>query len=117
MRIVCMLVAGLLLGTLAGAPAAAGIVVNPFAIEEPDTIGDQLIFYYDAREGFTTFLNVRNPDDSVDLCNVHLTFYSGGFSIPFQMDFGPLTHGSLRTIDVGALRDTGLAAQAGVVGA
>ena len=114
MRIVCMLIAGFLQVALAAAPAAAGLLFNPLATQVPDTVGDQLVFYYDARDGFTTFLNIRNNDDSFDLCNVHLIFYSGGFSLPFVMDFGPLMHGSLRTIDIGAVRDAGLAKMPGV---
>jgi len=48
---------GALLLMLSGAATAHA----QLSILEPDlSSGSQLIFYYDAREGFTTFVNLRN---------------------------------------------------------
>jgi hypothetical protein len=96
----------------AASPARAGILINPFALETPDGQGDQVIFYYDAREGFTTFLNVRSAETESDL-QVRILFYTGGFSVPFEQEL-TLAPNALRILDVGALRDEGLPAQPGV---
>jgi hypothetical protein len=90
----------------------AGILFNPYALEAPDGQGDQVIFYYDAREGFTTFLNVRSAEVASDL-QVRILFYSGGFSVPFEQEL-TLAPSALEILDVGALRDAGLPAQPGV---
>src|SRR5581483_7402265 len=48
-----------------------------------------------------------------DELDVRILYYSGGFSVPFQQDV-TLAAGALRIIDVGGLRESGLASQAGV---
>jgi len=94
------------LATLAAALAflatpAHAIVFNPSAIERPDGKGDQVVFYYDARADFTTFINLHN-DGGSDL-NVTVLFYGRTFSSPFTQTFG-LDAGASRIIDVGALK-------------
>ena len=42
----------------------------------PESVGDQVVFYYDARDTFTTFVNVQNTGAS-DL-NVQLLIYGPG---------------------------------------
>jgi len=56
---------------------------------------------------------VRDAAASPDTLDVRITFYSGGFSLPFTSDVS-LTPGRLRVLDVGALRAAGLPAQPGV---
>ena len=77
----------------------------------PDARGDQLAFYYDARSGFTTFLNLHNAGESS--LTVSLAVYGPDFGEPFG-DVFALAPGSTRTIDVAELRDRGLPAQYGI---
>lgn len=77
----------------------------------PDARGDQLAFYYDARSGFTTFLNVHNAGESP--LTVSLVLYGPDFGDPFT-DVLALAAGSTRTIDVAELRGRGLPAQYGI---
>jgi hypothetical protein len=77
----------------------------------PDGRGDQLVFYYDARDGFTTFLNLHNPGDSP--LTLNLVAYGPDFGEPFT-DPITLGAGSTRTIDIAELRGRGLPAQVGV---
>jgi len=92
-----------------GSAARAGIPED--VLETPDSFGDQVIFYYDARADFTTFINIRNGNFSPVTVNV--LFYGPTFDTPFTKAV-TLTDGALTTIDVGGLRATGLPAQAGV---
>ncbi len=85
---------------IVAAPAHA-IVINPNAIERPDAKGDQVVFYYDARASFTTFVNLHN-DGGSDL-DVTVLFYGRTFSSPFTQTFS-LDAGASRIIDVGALK-------------
>lgn len=84
----------------------------PTPIERPDGVGDQLVFYYDARAGFTSFLTVRNvaPGD----VSVRLDFYGPGIDAAPFVQTVTVPSGGLRVIDAGGLVGTGLAAQAGV---
>ena len=91
------------------------------ASARPNVRGDQVIFYYDAREGFTTFINIRN--EATAELNVELDFYGPTFTTPFTETVTlPATNGTngapgvggLMVIDVGALRASGLAATPGV---
>lgn len=77
----------------------------------PEGRGDQLVFYYDARDGFTTFLNLHNPGDAP--ITVRLVAYGPDLASAFE-DTIPLAAGTTRTLDVAELRDRGLPAQAGV---
>lgn len=95
----------------AGVPVAAGILPSPPPIQRPDAVGDQVIYYYDARAGFTTFLTVRNT--GLTELAVHFLFYSGGFSVPFEREV-TLASGQLRILNIGELRDLGLGSQPGV---
>lgn len=111
-----LLLAGLALILAVSAPscADAGVMLTSIATEQPTGQGDQLVFYYDAREDFTSFLTVRHagPQSSFAL-SVRVVFYSGGFSLPFSRDI-ELEPGQLKILDVGALRAEGLPAQPGL---
>jgi len=88
-----------------------GPIVAPATLR-PEAQGDQVVSYYDAREGFTTFLSLRNATD-FGTFDVQVVFYSGGFSVPFTRTV-TLDPGQLRVLDIGALREEGLPAQPGV---
>ena len=77
----------------------------------PDGRGDQIVFYYDAREGFTTFLNVHNPGEQQ--LTVSIAAYGPDLGTPFT-DLITLEPGTTRTLDVSELKDRGLPAQLGV---
>lgn len=114
MRLVVALLAFLVFGSVHVAqPANAGIMVTSIATERPDGQGDQLVFFYDAREGRTSFVTVRHAAQSLPALTVRLIFYSGGFSLPFTRDL-ELEPGQLRIVDITALRDEGLPAQPGM---
>lgn len=76
----------------------------------PDARGDQLAFYYDARSGFTTFLNLHNAGDTS--LTVRLDVYGPDLVEPFG-DLLTLAPGNTRTIDLAELRGRGLPAQYG----
>ncbi len=78
---------------------------------EPRGRGDQLVFYYDAREGFTSFLNVSNPSGAS--LDVELTFYDDAL-LRRQSLLETIPAGGTRTIDVGALVESGLSRSAGL---
>jgi len=92
-------------------PARARPIEHPNAIDHPRARGDQVVCYYDARENFTTFVNVRN-EGLADL-TVRVLFYGPTFSTPFTQTL-TLPAGSLQVIDVGGLKASGLPAQFGV---
>lgn len=83
----------------------------PSALERPDAQGDQLVFYYDARAAFTTFLTVRNVMPGEVTVSVH--FHGPSFDDPPFAHTLTLPAGGLRVVDVGSLRTSGLPAQAG----
>lgn len=95
--------------------------IFPGATARPNNKGDQLIFYYDVRDGFTTFLNLRN--EAASPLRVQLAFYGPDFASPFSevvtipavpgKNGAPGT-GGLLVVDVGALRASGLAGTPGV---
>ena len=92
-------------------PPPAVVPIPELSRSEPRGRGDQLLFYYDARSGFTSFLNVANP--SANSMDVQLAFYD------FQLDLRQsLIHtipsGGTRTIDVGSLVSSGLLRSAGL---
>ena len=93
----------------------------PGAITRPASRGDQLIFFYDARDGFTTFLNLRSTGASA--LPVQILLYGPSVDTPFvhpvTIPVGPGSAGEAGvggtlTVDIGALRANGLPAQAGV---
>jgi hypothetical protein len=93
----------------------------PGAITRPASRGDQLIFFYDTRPGFTTFLNLRSTGASA--LPVQLLLYGPDVEAPFvhaiTIPVGPGNAGAAGTggtltIDVGGLVASGLPAQAGV---
>jgi hypothetical protein len=93
----------------------------PGAVTRPGTRGDQLIFVYDTRDGFTTFLNLRSTGASA--LPVEILFYGPELATPFAkratIPVGPGSAGAAGaggtfTLDVGALRASGLPAEAGV---
>ena len=73
----------------------------------PDGTGDQLVFYFDARDSFTTFLNLHNP--ATTELTVSLAALRAGPPASRSRSVVALAPGATRTIDVGALRDDGLA--------
>lgn len=81
------------------------------ALERPDSFGDQVISYYDARPDYTTFIALRNGGDGVQVVNV--LFYGQDFGTPLSRTI-PLPGRQLTIIDVGALRSEGLPATPGV---
>jgi len=95
-------------------PARAGVAINPNAINRPDAKGDQVIFYYDARATFTTFISLNNDSDTA--ATVQVLFYGPGLSEPFVHTVA-LPAGGTSIIDVGALKSVpppALPAQFGV---
>ncbi|MBM4244988.1 MAG: hypothetical protein FJ148_14425 [Deltaproteobacteria bacterium] len=78
---------------------------------QPRALGDQLLLYYDARDGFTTFLNLAN-DGTTEL-EITLALYGGAIAEPFEERVVLPARGT-RTVDVGALRGSGLPAEAGL---
>lgn len=95
-------------------PARAGVAINPNAINRPDAKGDQVIFYYDARATFTTFISLNNDSDAA--ATVQVLFYGPGFSEPFVHTVA-LPAGGTSIVDVGALKSVpppALPAQFGV---
>jgi hypothetical protein len=100
MRKLEILIAAVALTVSVAAPARA-IVINPNAIDRPDGKGDQVVFYYDARANFTTFVNLHNGGVS-DL-HIEVLYYGRTFSSPLRKTFSLDAFGS-RVIDVGALR-------------
>ena len=108
-RIVQLAVAAaLVVGPLAG----AGRADDPSPLRAPDAVGDQVVFYYDTRADFTTFLTLRNVGG--DELTVSLLFYGPTFSTPFSKAV-TLASGALTIVDIGSLRGSGLPAQPGVV--
>ncbi len=84
----------------------------PVPLEQPHGVGAQLIYYYDARDGFTTFVNLGQV--GADEITVRVDFYGPTFQNRFSKTYtvGPI---DVRVIDVGALRATdGLPAQQGI---
>lgn len=111
----------LILAIAAALPAAAAEKIFPGAIARPNNKGDQVIFYYDVRDGFTTFLNLRN--EAASALRVDIQYYGPDFGTPFTQTItlpatagksGAPGTGGLVVIDVGALRAGGLAATPGV---
>ena len=82
-------------------------------ITQPDlAAGSQLIFYYDAREGFTTFVNIRNSGGEPLM--VQLDVWGAAFQSRVIQTF-PLAAGAVRVVDIGSLKATaGLEAQVGI---
>jgi len=80
---------------------ADAIIFNPTSIDRPDGQGDQLIFYYDARASFTTFLNLHNAGGGdVD---VEVLFYGPTFSSPLRRTI-TIAGGGTQIIDVSDLK-------------
>ncbi|MCC6765876.1 MAG: hypothetical protein IT293_14560 [Deltaproteobacteria bacterium] len=105
-RMLSMLLAALVLA------GAGRVEARDFeTIGAPLAIGDQLIFFYDARHDYTTFLAIRNV--SGDEVRVSVLFYGPTFSTPLSKAL-TLPGGALEILDVGALREDGLNAQPGV---
>jgi hypothetical protein len=113
---------GLTLALAAAIPALAAAQTRfPGAVTRPGSRGDQLLFFYDARPGFTTFLNLRSTGASA--LPVQILFYGPDLGAPFvypaTLPVGPGSAGDAGvggtlSLDVGGLRASGLPAQAGV---
>lgn len=77
----------------------------------PRSRGDQLLAYFDARDGFTSFVNVANTGEQPLLVRIDLR----GADLRPVLSWSELLGAqATRTIDVGALRDSGLAAEPGL---
>jgi len=87
-----------------GDPASA-------ALDAPAGCGDQAIFYYDTRDGYTTFLNLANQGD--DDLEVELVLYGAALDAPFRTTLALGARRS-RTLDASAMRADGLPARAGL---
>ncbi|MEB2283159.1 MAG: hypothetical protein OZ922_00615 [Myxococcales bacterium] len=85
---------------------------GPPPIFGPDSSGDQLVFYYDARDGFTTFLTVRNRSIATKV--VQVSFYGPEFANPPFTQTITLAGGGLHILDAGALHASGLPPRVGV---
>lgn len=83
---------------------------DPTPLLVPEAAGDQVVYYYDARPDFTTFITLRNG--SGDELTATVLFYGPTFSTPFAKAV-TLAAGSITILDVGALRGSGLPAQPG----
>jgi hypothetical protein len=106
-RLVSVVIFFLLAVIIDTAPARADVL----PLDRPDTQGDQLIFYYDARAGFTSFLTVRNVGSGG--VTVSIVFYGPTFSTPFTQT-ATIPGRGLKIFDAGGLRDSGLPAQQGI---
>jgi hypothetical protein len=103
----------LLLSNRSGPPPVETVpAIEALAIQQPHARGDQVVFYYDTREGFTSFLNVANEGEAE--LDVELSFYGPLLDNVFELVIEVPARGS-RTIDLATLRSSGLAAQAGIV--
>lgn len=86
-------------------------------ITQPDFgLGSQLIFYYDARDGFTTFVNMRNNGNSGGTLKIQLDVwgptFDAGTKVTKTFDLPAL---QTRVTDIGALKTTdGMPAQQGI---
>lgn len=87
--------------------------VAPLA--QPESVGAQLIFYYDTREGFTTFANISQLEiDDRGPVTVQIDFWGPTFETKISQTI-TLGVREQRVIDVGALKATnGLGAQQGI---
>lgn len=104
-----MVLAMLVLGASPGRAGEGPLEQLP--LDAPEAFGDQMIYYYDARANFTTFITLRNSSDSE--LTISVLFYGPTFSTPFSKAV-TLPGGALTIIDVGSLRGAGLPAQPGV---
>lgn len=102
---------GWALALLLGSARTTHAIVVP--LDQPASVGSQLLFYYDTREGFTTFANLGQV--GLEPVTVRIEFYGPTFGVTTAVQtyiLGPL---ETRVIDVGALKATlGLAAQQGI---
>jgi hypothetical protein len=101
----------MLIAIVASFGGAARAGQNEHILNAPETVGDQLVFYYDARTDFTPFLTIRNTSE-IEL-TVSVLFYGPTFSTPFSKAV-TLSGGALTILDAGELRGNGLSAQAGI---
>ena len=101
--------------------SAAAETRFPGAVTRPAARGDQLVFFYDARPGFTTFVNLRSTGASA--LPVQVLFYGPDIGTPFVHTVtipvgagtaGGAGTGGTVTVDVGELKTVGLPAEAGV---
>ena len=104
-----------ILGTLLLLSTSVMTAHAQLVITEPDLAsGSQLIFYYDTREGFTTFVNIRS--NVAEPITVQLDVWGPTFDEAAKLtktfSFAPF---AVRVIDIGALGTTdGLPAQQGI---
>lgn len=87
------------------APAPGAIVV------QPASRGDQVLFYFDARPGFTSFLSLANAGAAP--LDVRIDVYGEDLARSEAIELS-LPAGGSRTVDVGELRDSGLVSGPGL---
>ncbi len=81
-------------------------------IKQPDLArSSQLIFYYDAREGFTTFANIQNFGS--DPLRIRLALWGPTLTSDLSSTFD-LAGGAVRVVDIGSFKGSGLPAQQGI---
>jgi len=91
--------------TLTPAPAPGAIV------EQPTSRGDQVLFYLDARAGFTSFLSVANVGAAA--LDVRIDVYAADLTLRDTLALA-LPAGGSSTIDVAVLRDAGVVSGPGL---
>lgn len=104
---------GWALALLLGSARTTHAIVVP--LDQPASVGSQLIFYYDTRDGFTTFANLGQV--GLDEVKVRVEFYGPNFDVDSQPALQVYLLGPLETrvIDIGALKaNIGLGAQQGI---
>lgn len=94
-----------------GPAPTGGPVLGPVTTR-PRAVGDQAIFFFDTRERFTTFLNLRN--ESARPLSVRMVFHGADLEIS-RLETFDLPASAGRTIDVGERVAAGLPRQAGLV--
>jgi hypothetical protein len=92
-------------------PALDGAGSGAAELRTPAARGAQLLLHYDARDGYTTFLNVANQGD--EELSIRIALYGPALAVPLTVE-RTLPAGSTRTIDVGGLRGEGLPADPGI---
>jgi hypothetical protein len=81
-------------------------------LKRPDLArASQLIFYYDAREGFTTFVNIQNFGN--DPLRIRLALWGPTLTGDLSSTFD-LAGGAVRVLDIGSFKGSGLPAQQGI---
>ena len=91
----------------------AALVVPPaWGLEIPDVRGDQLLFFYDAREGHTSFVSITNPANVAVV--LELASYPPDLADPL-VEIVTLEAGRNRIVDMATAFEKGSVGRAGVL--